>query len=317
MTIEFQDYYQILGVARDSSQQEIQKAYRQLARKYHPDVSKEKGAEEKFKKASEAYEVLKNPETRKKYDALGQNWKAGESFTPPSGWQNVHSNFGGQGPSSNGFSDFFDVIFGQAFGQGTQAPGAFWGDARAATKGEDQTSEIVVSLNEAFSGIQKEIVLLQNSHSAHPKEKRIKIKIPPGTTEGTRLRFRGQGKEGRFKGPKGDLFLRIKLSPHPLFQVSGHHVRSEIAISPWEAALGATVEVPTLSGKVNLKIPPGTSSGAILRLKGKGFPIKEGGFGDQHVALKICVPQKLTSKEKTIFEELAKESTFNPRHERE
>ena len=144
MTIEFQDYYKTLGVTRDSSQQEIQKAYRQMARKYHPDVSKEKGAEDKFKKASEAYEILKNPESRKKYDALGQNWKAGEPFAPPSGWQNVHSNFSGDGASSAGFSDFFDVIFGQAFDQGGQGPGAFWKERQTAIKGEDQTCEIAI-----------------------------------------------------------------------------------------------------------------------------------------------------------------------------
>jgi curved DNA-binding protein len=313
MAVEFQDYYKTLGVERDASQQEIQKAYRKMARKYHPDVSKEKNAEDKFKKASEAYEILKNPESRKKYDALGQNWKAGEPFVPPSGWQNAHFNYGGRGPSSAGFSDFFDVIFGQVFDQGGQNPNSFWKDTQVATKGEDQTSEIAISLDEAFSGIKKEVVLLQGSHSGHPKEKRIKIKIPPGTVEGTQLRFKGQGQEGRFKGPRGDLYLRIKLLPHPIYRVSGHHLHSACTISPWEAALGVTIEVATLSGKVNLKIPAGSSSGAVLRLKGKGLPLKDGSFGDLHVTLKISVPKNLTTKEKALFEELASVSHFNPR----
>ena len=303
MSIQFQDYYQTLGVSREASQEEIQKAYRKLARKYHPDVNKEKGAEDQFKKVSEAYEVLKTPESRKKYDALGQNWKAGDSFTPPSGWQNVEFNFRNAQGGGGGFSDFFDMIFGQPFGGSPMG-----------SDGEDQEAELEISLEEAFLGTEKEIIL-EVSSGGRRRTKHLKVKIPAGATEGMRMRLKGQGEKGRGNGKAGDLLLKIKLKSHPHFQVSGSNLSTAVWISPWEAVLGAKVEVPTLSGPVNVKIPAGSQADKRLRLKGKGLPMKAGEFGDLEVELKIQVPAQPSDKEKELFEALAKASSFTPRQQ--
>jgi curved DNA-binding protein len=311
MSVEFQDYYKILGVARGAEQEEIQKAYRKQARKYHPDVNKEKGAEDQFKKVSEAYEVLKNPETRKKYDALGQNWKAGDHFTPPSGWQNVHFNFD-QEHSGGGFSNFFDMIFGQAFGGSSSAGPGSRGARSMARDGQDQESEIEISLEEAVSGAQKEIIFEGVRGSTHAG-KRLQVKIPPGSVEGTRIRLAGQGGKGQMGGRDGDLFLLVKIKPHPIFKVMGHDLRAKLDLAPWEAVLGAKVQVPTLGGHVNLKVAPGSQGGSVLRLKGKGLPLRKGGFGDLHIELNIVVPTTPSERENELFEALAKESTFKPR----
>jgi curved DNA-binding protein len=263
--MEFQDYYQILKVSRSASAEEIQKAYRKLARQYHPDVNKDKGAEDHFKKVSEAYEVLKNPESRRKYDALGKNWKGGDPFQTPRGWQNVDFNFGRQGEQS-GFSDFFDMIFGRE-------------------------SEVTITLEEAYSGVTKTL---------HPSG--VTVHIPAGATTGSRLRLKEQG-----------LIVNIRVAPHRHFRVEGRDLIATVAISPWEAALGATVEVPTLTGKVRVKVPAGSQSDSVMRLKGKGMLSSRKEAGDLRLELKIHVPTMLSEQERELFQKLSEVSTFNPR----
>ncbi|MDA0712605.1 MAG: DnaJ domain-containing protein [bacterium] len=305
MSVKFQDYYKTLGVSRDATQPEIQKAYRKLAKKYHPDINKEKSAEDQFKKVSEAYEVLKSPDSRQKYDTLGQNWKTGDTFTPPPGWQNSPFDFGGQRSDGSGFSNFFDAIFGQGFGGGS-------GQSRRPQRGEDQEGSEQITLNEALTGVQKELNFRIADGRTHSAVKKVNVKIPPGATDGTRMRFKEQGGSSAH-GPNGDLILQISLAKHPTFSVSGHNIQCSLSITPWEAALGAKIEIPTLTGKVKMQLPAGSQSGNILRLKGKGLPIKKHGLGDLLVELKIAVPKTLTDIEKELFESLAEKSTFKPR----
>ena len=304
----YQDYYQILGVNRNATQDEIQKAYRKLARKYHPDVNKEKGAEDKFKQLSEAYEVLKNPETRKKYDAFGSNWKAGQPFTPPGGGQDMHFDFSNLGGMGSGFSSFFDMFFNQQQGQGHQQNrrSGFWG--MQPTDGADQEAEVEISLEDAATDMTKQIKL-RSSHAGH---RSFSVKIPAGTVNGSKIRLKGQGEKGQNGGKDGDLYLRVKFAHHPYFTPDGHDLISYVKLTPWEAALGAKIEIHTLSGTGTVKIPEGSQSGTQLRLKGKGLP-KKTGHGDLKIELQICVPKKLSDKERELFEALAENSSFNPR----
>lgn len=299
MSVKYQDYYKTLGVSRDASQDEIQKAFRKLARKYHPDVSKEKNAEDEFKKINEAYEVLKNPETRKRYDALGAGWKAGDQFTPPPGFDfgNMHFDFGGANAQAGGFSSFFDSIFGDAFGGGFGGHSSY-----ARRKGPDEQADLTVHVEDLVSEQAKQIRL---------GDKQLKVKIPKGAAEGTRIRLKGQAER---RGPyePGDLFLTIKIAPHPYFQVQGHNLLTKLFIAPWEAALGAKVPVRTLDKAVTLTIAPGSQSGTKLKLRGKGLPTKDG-HGDLLVELQIQVPKTLTPEEKELFEKLAQTSHFSPR----
>lgn len=319
MSVKFQDYYEILGVGRDASENEIKKAYRKLARKYHPDVNKDKGAEEKFKQINEAHEVLKDPEKRKLYDQLGPDWQAGQDFKPPPGWENVHFEFG-SGPQAEafhfggGFSDFFEALFGGSMGGGgaARARQASW-----VMRGQDHEAQIEISLEDAYGGATRTITLkgheVDPQGQVHPTVQNIQVKIPPGVTDGTRIRLAGKGGEGMGGGPRGDLYLKVHMEPHPRFTIDGHNLQVEVPVAPWEAALGATVQVVTMDGTVNLKIPPGAQSGQKLRLRGKGFPKKGGERGDLIARLKIVVPKDLTAKEKELFAEMAKVSSFNPR----
>ncbi len=339
MTTKYKDYYDILGVDRNASQEEIQKKYRTLARKYHPDINKEKGAEEKFKEINEAYEVLRDPEKRKKYDALGSNWRAGQDFTPPPGGENVHFDFhtGGNGGhdatfsfGSSGFSDFFETLFGDgglgsAFGTGTAfASDPFASDpfSRGSTfqpsmKGQDVESELTITLEEAYQGVTKSIELQVREPNERaqrvPYTKRLDVKIPPGTRDGTRIRLSGQGGSGLGGTQAGDLYLKIRLQPHPQFRVNDYNLEADLPITPWEAALGAQVKAPTMEGAVNITIPAGVSSGKKLRLQGKGLPKKGHERGDLLLHLKITVPQHLTQEEREAFEKLKNVSRFNPR----
>ena len=329
------DYYKILGVERSSSAAEIRKAYRKLARKYHPDVNPgDKSAEEKFKELNEAYEVLSDPEKRKRYDELGPNWKAGQEFRPPPGWGDVHVEYGdfgdvfGRGRGPSGFSDFFEALFGGRRGAR--------GGAGFAMRGQDIEAEIPLTLEEAHRGGTRSITLqvtepcpecrgsgTKDGKSACPRcrgagvirrPKSFDVTIPRGVRDGSVIRLAGQGEPGTNGGPPGDLFLRVRIQPHRLFEIVGEDdVQVELPVAPWEAALGTKVTVPTLDGSVEMTIPAGTQGGQRLRLRRQGLNRRGGGRGDQYVKLKIVIPPKLTPKDRELFEKLAAESRFNPR----
>jgi curved DNA-binding protein len=319
MAVKFQDYYDTLGVGRNASEDDIKKAYRKLARKYHPDVNKDKEAEERFKQVNEAHEVLKDPEKRKLYDQLGPNWQAGQDFRPPPGWENVNFEFGtepGAEPFGfgSGFSDFFEMLFG---GRRAAMGGAGGRQTSWVMSGQDHEAEISVSLEDAYHGATKTLTLqgheVDTQGQVRPTVQNLQVRIPVGVTDGTRIRLTGKGGPGMGGGPAGDLYLKVHLEPHRRFRVDGHHLQLEVPVTPWEAALGATVEIQVMDGSVNLKIPPGTQSGQKLRLKGKGLPKKGNDRGDLFAAVKIVVPKSQTDREKKLFEELAKVSKFNPR----
>jgi len=310
MAVQFQDYYQILGVPKSSSQDEIQKAYRKLARKFHPDMNKEKGAEDQFKKITEAYEVLKDPEARKRYDMLGKNYKSGQPFTPPGGFQGVHFDFGDLGGGSSGFSSFFDAFFGDITGQGRTRQS---GPQRSPQPKEEEAT-ISISLEEALVGVQKELTIREPGSLFSSKTRVINVKIPPGVVDGTRIRLRNQGAKDISGGKNADLILVVKLKPHDRFRVSGHDISAQLSISPWEAALGATVPIKMPTAEtLQIKIPAGTQSGTTLRLKGKGIPSKNKESGDLMMEVKIVVPKTLGDVERKLFEQLKTESTFDPR----
>lgn len=337
--MKYQDYYKTLGVERTATADEISKAYRKLARKFHPDVNKGKGAEEKFKELTEAYEVLKDPEKRTQYDALGENWRSGQEFRPPPGWENIFSggargqrsgatfSFGGAG--GGGFSDFFDMLFGGAAGASTA--GQFKSDSGMedlfgrrgqSAQGAQQASpkvagDITIALEEAYRGGTKSIALTYtepNGRGAPKKTDRTyQVKIPAGIRDGSVIRLAGQGGKGSGSGPAGDLLLRVHIAPHPHFRIDHANLRTTLAITPWEGALGTKAEVPTLDGPVSMTIPPGSQSGSVLRLKGKGLPQKGSTHGDLLVELKIVVPRELSAGERELFEKLKQVSSFNPR----
>ena len=310
--MDFKDYYQILGVSKTATQDEIKRAYRKLARKYHPDVSKEPDAEAKFKEVAEAYEVLKDPEKRKAYDQFGSQWQQGQSYQPPPDWEKEFG-FGGGGyteTGTGGFSEFFEALF----GQGRFRTGSGRGGFRM--RGEDLHAKVYIDLEDAFRGTTQTISL--SIPEVDPatgrlveKAKRLQVKIPKGIQEGQKIRLAGQGAPGMGGGPNGDLYLEVHFKPHRWFKVEGKDLILDLPITPWEAALGAKVAVPTLDGKVELKIPPGSQTGKKLRLKGKGLPGKPP--GDQYVVLKIVTPPADTPEAKKLYEEMAKVMPMNPR----
>lgn len=330
MAVKFRDYYEILGIKRGASQDEVQRAYRKLARKYHPDVSKAKDAEDKFKEINEAYEVLKDPEKRKMYDQLGPDWRSGQEFRPPPGWDFQQQGFrtaGGPGQEYNwggagGFSDFFESLFG---GRGFQqtfrggGPGGFGQGAVFRQAGADQETTLRITLEEAFHGATKPIVLQSQVINPHGQlqvqEKRYDVKIPPGILPGQKIRLSGQGGAGAGGGPSGDLYLKVEIEPHPVFTLKGRDIYMEVPVAPWEAVLGAEVSVETLSGGVTLKVPSGTQSGRKLRLRGKGMPNPKGAPGDLYATIVVKVPTKPSAKERQLMEELRDVSGFDPRQQ--
>ena len=302
--MKYKDYYKILGVERNASEDDIKKAYRKLARKYHPDVSKEANAKERFQEVSEAYETLRDKEKRAAYDSLGSGFRQGQDFRPPPDW---FERFGaGRSEDLGGvdLSELFESLgaFGRATGFGRGRGGR---RASMAFPGEDYEVPVRLSLEEAFRGAER-TVQLDGGRS-------FTARIPPGATDGQRLRLRGKGGPGSNGGAPGDLYLEIQVEPHRLFHVSGHDLDLEVPLAPWEAALGAQVEIPTMTGRVTMKIPPGSKAGQKLRLAGKGLPKPGGGSGDLYAVLNIEVPSPLTEAEKRLFEELRRGSRFNPR----
>lgn len=309
--MEYKDYYKILGVARDATQDQIKQAYRKVARKFHPDISKEANAEAKFKDVGEAYEVLKDPEKRAAYDKFGANWREGQHFEPPPNWDAGFEfrGAGYTGGDSGGFSDFFESLFGQ--GQsGRQRSHVF------RMKGEDQHAKIVIPLTDAFGGARQAITLTRpmvdanghvttNPHTLH-------VVIPKGIIEGQRIRLEGQGLPGYGGSPAGDLYLEIVFQEDRLFHAEKRDIHLTLPITPWEAALGATLTVPTLGGNVQLKIPPGSQGGKKLRLKGKGL-CSASHQGDQIVTLQIVVPDAKTEEQRNLYRAMAEKMPFNPR----
>ncbi|HIQ39544.1 MAG TPA: J domain-containing protein [Sulfurivirga caldicuralii] len=306
--MEYKDYYKILGVEQDADEKAIKRAFRKLAAKYHPDKG---GDEAKFKEINEAYEVLSDPEKRKLYDQFGSNWQQGQPFDPSQFEEIFGGGFGGfgAGGGAQGFSDFFETLFGGGFRQGG---GRAHGGFRA--RGQDQVIKILIPLEDAVNGAERTLNLQVPEADAFgrvtQRNKQIRVKIPAGIKPGQRIRLAGQGGPGIGGGPNGDLYLEVELQKHPLYRVEGDDVYLDLPITPWEAALGAKVEVPTLKGKVALKIPPGAQSGKKLRLKGRGLGKIP---GDQYVVLQIHTPPADTEEKKAFYEEMAKKMPFNPR----
>jgi curved DNA-binding protein len=317
MPVQYKDYYETLGVPRTAGEGDIKKAFRKLARQYHPDVAKDKKrAEEKFKEINEAYEVLSDPAKRKKYDELGANWKSGAEFRPPPGWEGFPGRQprgggrAGQGAESfefggTGFSDFFEQFFGSAGARrgGFSGFRNFEGE-ETAVRGRDVEGDIMVTLEEAANGALRNVTVRHGS-----KTETHQVKIPAGVTEGKLLRIAGRGEHGSGGGQAGDLYLRVRLAKHPDFEVDGQNLIYDAELAPWEAVLGTEISVPTLHGRVQIRIPPGTQSGQKLRVRGRGLD----GKGDLFVVAKIAVPSQVSDGEKKLWEQLKEQSRFNPR----
>lgn len=317
--MEYRDYYKILGVARTATAEDIKKSYRRLARKYHPDVSKEKDAEGKFKEVQEAYEVLKDPEKRAAYDQLGSDWRAGQQFRPPPEWASGFE-FSGAGRSrpgggrfqeqafeDQGFSDFFASLFGGG--------GPFRAGARSSA-GRDHHARIDIDLEEAFQGTTRTLELkrpeLKPDGTVELRSHQVRVTIPAGVTDGQPIRLAGQGEPAPGGGRAGDLYLEVHLRPHRLYQVEGRDVTLTLPLAPWEAALGGAIPVPTLGGSVEMQVPAGAQSGQKLRLRGRGLPGTPA--GDEYVQLKVVLPPANSPAARALYEEMrAKLGSFDPR----
>ncbi|MDB5867743.1 MAG: heat shock protein DnaJ domain protein [Polaromonas sp.] len=324
--MEFKDYYTIMGVPRDATADQIKQAYRKLSRKYHPDVSKEKNAEVRFKELGEAYEVLKDPGKRAAYDQLGANWKAGQDFRPPPDWNAgaEHAGKSAQWEFNSGgtsdYSDFFDTLFRRGFGSSASARGASSGSRSSSfsssAKGEDRHAKIQIDLEDAYSGATRTISLRVPEMDAHERvsyrEHQITFNVPKGIRAGQHIRLAGQGAPGTGRGSAGDLYLDVEFKPHPLYRVDKHDVYLDLPIAPWEAALGADIEAPTPAGRVEIKVPAHSATGRKLRLKGRGLPGSTP--GDFYFVLQIVVPPAESASARSFYEGMAKHfSSFKPR----
>lgn len=307
--MEFKDYYQVMGVARDATEAQIKQAYRKLARKYHPDVSKEKDAEARFKEVGEAYEVLKSPEKRAAYDQLGKDYRPGQDFRPPPNWDSGFE-FSGAGPGDASYSDFFDALFGAQAragrGRGREAhPG----------RGEDHHAKVLLDLQASLNGGTRSFTLRMPEIDAEgrllSKERTLNVQVPKGILAGQQIRLAGQGASAHSDGKPGDLYIEVEFQPDPLYGVDGRDLYLELPMAPWEAALGATVKTPTPGGNVELKVPPGSHAGTKLRLKGRGIPATPP--GDFFVVLQIALPPATSEKAKAAYAALAAAGAFNPR----
>ncbi|NNJ94633.1 MAG: DnaJ domain-containing protein [Halobacteria archaeon] len=312
--MQFRDYYEIMGVARDATQDEIKRAYRKLARKYHPDVSKETDAEARFKEVGEAYEVLKDPEKRAAYDQLGADWKSGQDFRPPPDWDQGFEFHGGgfSGADAAGFSDFFETLFGRG------AAGADFGGAQAGgfhAHGGDAHARVLIDLEDAYQGATRALTLkhteLGTDGRPQVRERTLNVRIPRGVRQGQQIRLAGQGDPGIGQGRAGDLYLEVAFRPHAHYHVEGADVFLDLPIAPWEAALGATVKVPTPTGAVDLKIPPGSAGGRKLRLKGRGIPARAP--GDLYVVVQVALPPADSAAGRAAYRDFEQALDFNPR----
>ena len=310
--MEFKDYYEIMGVKRDATQDDIKRAYRKLARKYHPDVSKEARAEERFKELGEAYEVLKDPEKRAAYDQLGSNWKSGQEFRPPPDWDSgFEFRGGGFTPGdSAAFSEFFESLFGRG-----GSPGARAGARAFHARGEDHHAKVLIDVEDAFNGATRVITLqvpeLDAQGRVRMRERSLNVKIPKGIKPGQQIRLAGQGAPGVGQGGSGDLYLEVKFKPHALYRFEGNDLYLDLPVAPWEAALGGSAKVRTPGGVVDLTIPAGSAGGRKLRLKGRGIPASPP--GDLYVVLKIVLPPADTEQAKAFYREMQDKLAFNPR----
>lgn len=315
--MEYKDYYKILGVERTATQDEIKRAYRKMARTYHPDVNKEPGAEAKFKDAGEAYEVLKDPEKRAAYDQLGPNWQQGQEFRPPPNWD-AGFEFSGGGytqADASQFSDFFESLFGGMRGARGAGAGAGFGRREFHAQGQDHHAKIEIDLRDAYTGAKRAITLrvpeVDPEGHVLVKDRTLNVTIPKGIREGQHIRLAGQGSPGIGKGPPGDLYLEVAFAPDPIFRVDGKDVSLDVPVAPWEAALGASIKIPTPEGPVMLKVPPNSTRGRTMRLKGRGLPGTPP--GDLHAILKIVLPPAETDKARELYREMERELPFDPR----
>jgi curved DNA-binding protein len=311
------DFYEVLGVGRGAPPDDIQQAYRKLARTYHPDVNKDPGAEDRFKEVSEAYDVLSDPELRRRYDAFGHDFRQVPEGVDPQTWARARAGAGrpgraGAGRAGTGDAEWFSVgddavnfedVFGDLFGSRRRT----WGPIA----GADQEAELTLTVEEAFRGGRRSITL-----SGPDGGRSYDVNIPPGVTDGQRIRLSGQGGQGTGQARPGDLYLVVRLAPHPRYRVEGRDIYVDLLLAPWEGALGATVAVDTPAGEAKLKVPPGTSSGRRLRLNGRGMPNPRGDPGDLLAEVRIMVPATPSEDERRLFEELARTSTFDPRRQR-
>jgi len=315
--VEYKDYYKIMGLERSATQDDIKRAYRKLARKYHPDVSKEPDAEAHFKAMGEAYEVLKDPEKRAAYDQLGANWKAGQEFRPPPDWDSGFEFSGGgfTGAGAGGFSDFFEELFGRGRGGGGFHHHSGFDSRGFNAHSQDHHAKVEIDLNDAYYGATRSIGLqspeLDSNGQLRLRQRTLNVKIPTGVKEGQQIRLAGQGAPGIGEGGKGDLYLEIRYKPHPIYTVEGRDLHMTLPVAPWEAALGAIVKTPTPVGPVELKVPADSNSGSKLRLKGRGIPGNPA--GDIYVTLNIVVPNTTNEQIKSLYEELSRKAAFNPR----
>lgn len=312
--MDYKDYYKILDVEKDVSQADIKRAYRKLARKYHPDVSKLPDAEARFKEVGEAYEVLKDPEKRAAYNKLGESWKAGQDFNPPPEWDAGFEFRGGgfTGGDDANYSDFFESLFGRDFGSadaGNRQGGGF------NMRGEDHHAKVLIDLEDAYTGSSRRLVLqspeLDETGHVVNKQRTLNIKIPKGVKQGQRIRLSGQGSAGAGSAPAGDLYLEIEFNPHGFYHVDAHDVYLDLPLTPWEAALGASVKVPTPNGPVDLKIKSNTQNGQKMRLKGRGIPAKIA--GDLYVVAQITLPPADSDSAKALYRKMQQELDYNPR----
>ena len=322
--MQYKDYYEVMGVSRDASQDDIKKAYRKLARKFHPDVSDAADAEEKFKELGEAYEVLKDPEKRAAYDQLGSDWQAGQDFRPPPGWQDATGfgggGFEGFGGGAGGFSDFFEDLFGGGFGRAGGSGdfgagyGGFGGSAGQAA-GQDQHARIQIDIRDSYAGatrsIQMQVPELSSEGRVVNRMRTLNVKIPKGIRQGQQIRLKKQGTAPLGGGEAGDLYLEVEFRPDELYHAEGKDVYLSLPVAPWEAALGGKVQVPLPSGEIDLKIPENSASGRKLRVRGKGLPGKSP--GDLYVVLNVVFPPADNEKVKELYRNMKDELAFNPR----
>ncbi len=318
--MEFKDYYQLLGLARDAKADDIKKAYRKLARKYHPDVSKEPQAEARFKEIGEAYEVLKDPEKRAAYDRLGANWRAGQDFQPPPDWnagfESPGRGFSGQGPGQDDYSDFFETLFRQGFANTGAGRGEQGARGQFHAHGQDHHARIQIEVEDAYRGATRSLNLRLPQMDAEGRttmrERTIEFTVPKGVRAGQHIRLAGQGGSAIGQGKAGDLYLEVEFRPHAHYRVEHRDVYLDLAVAPWEAALGAQIEVPTPAGSVELTIPPGSSAGRKLRLRGRGIPGATP--GDFYFVLQIALPPAHSDAEQAAYAAMRSQfKDFKPR----